>query len=605
MKKFAKILGFLGFFATLSITPFVDAYGVPERVECPEGTYLPAEGPGVEITGSESCVTCEGVVEIDGVREGVFCRGGVFFAPYTYTQGRELCRYGKCNTENNHWTLTEAGATSASDCKGECGGNCIWPNSNCPLSNNNSCGYNRYVTKLGTVECYGTCDVENIPENYCPVTCPTECEARCICPRDGSQSGSCPGYDTNVTITGAVPCGQTSCDVTQNIYGNPTTNNGYCPQTGTCWVKCIPGTCPEGTSCEWDLDSNVQQGNQSGDDCVDTNGDVIQPATCNYTNIKCENPCEYWDENQKQCVAYTSHTYYKCQGQTTLQGPDAVCGQDFAVNRINANSGTAVMDLSSCVPDGYTFTKWELSIDYSPYNNHLYDDGERFSWGAPTNEAATFEAQWDSACYEVSFNDTEHGGESNQNGAPATLYKKYNDTNYNWYRDGKCEDKIDINNEDFGVIGHLPSKEHAEFTGYYYEAPNPDRQIFNSNGNLTTGTNSGSDWTITGTTTLYAQYSCVAGYTQNSNGDCVGNSIDVKYVCVSPIENGTNIIGLTETTTYGTSYGPIRSVGTGNHSVQCVFTGYELPSGYDWVLQQFNDPSNPDSTYEPGDTFNE
>ena len=136
MKKFAKILGFLGFFVTLATVQIGTAWGVPARVECPAGTYLPAEGPGVEITGTESCVECQGVIEIDGVREGVFCRGGVFYPPYNVIQGRELCRLGKCDTENNYWTLTPAGATSADACKGECEGGCVKPNSNCPLSNN-------------------------------------------------------------------------------------------------------------------------------------------------------------------------------------------------------------------------------------------------------------------------------------------------------------------------------------------------------------------------------------------------------------------------------------------------------------------------------------
>ena len=563
MKKFTKILGFLGFFVTLAIAQIGTAFGI----QCAPGTYLPR--------GANECESCPGTANIYGSTQGVYCLGTgdvVWEINNDSDQGLSPCSDEKaCSTEKK-WLLTPEGARSADDCMDTCTGNCIFPNSDCPLENDGSCQYKK-EDKNGHISCKDTaCTVEAISENYCEVTCPTSCEGPCTCPDD-----NCAGYQVE-NIAGVVYCDNMSyCDVRYTINNNEIveSQNYQCKALDVCEVKCTATgnpSCPDGTTCEWDSNSPapvmgyLNEQNQ----CVDSNGNVILPATCGIIVTGCSDPCKYWDG--KECVPYTTAVTYKC-GNSTQVGPTATCGVDYFVNR-QANQTDYVIDLSNCTPAGQVFDYWKLNIDNSQHSN---DD--RFTWNY-TNATATFEAEWEED----------------------KLYIHYHRYDGNWVQSNPPAD-----DKEAFTISELPltktwtlTRNNSTFLGWcdddlYYNYLS-DETWLNSH------CQGAPSYTIPNTVNsdvyLYAWWGCVDGYTLNNSYQCVANAIDVIYTCTSP-DSGYSTINksFSGDATVGATY-TIRSVGSNesNQQVDCSFPGYYLENNYQWKRVG----SNPEELYSPG-----
>lgn len=254
MKKFAKILGFLGFFVTLATAQIGTAWAV--SVECRPGYYLRR--------GETTCVQCPSAAENNGI--GVFCPGNEdepYDAPADYDYGIFPCKDQKECSPNYTYDLTPAMATSRYQCKNRCdSAECIHPNSLCPLPNDEECQYQEDNTISGYITCGGTCTAENISDNYCKVECPISCNnGTCTCPND-----DCTGFDVVNNLPGVHYCrtDADSCDATTLIQFENTinaqiisANNYQCSAYGDCKIACSHEgnpTCPyPGTTCEWDL----------------------------------------------------------------------------------------------------------------------------------------------------------------------------------------------------------------------------------------------------------------------------------------------------------------------------------------------------------------
>lgn len=579
MKKFAKILGFLGFFVTLCTIQIGTAWA--ERVECQPGYYLPMR--------ETTCVQCPSAANNGGV--GVFCSGGVHMeAPYQVDMGIEPCGAKQCSSDYS-WNLTPAGASSPNECKGECQTGCIRPNSNCPLPNINLCGYNRNIEVNGQIQCGGSCTPENTPENYCPVTCPKSCEGSCVCPGD-----NCNGYvETNIPGV-QTTCPSGACDVTHQLVGNqyisvPETSYQCLPADG-CKVECSHDgnpNCPNGTTCEWNPNSPspVLGYLDAQNKCRDySTGNIIENFACDIVITGCADQCQYWDESKKMCVTYQSDTYYKCGNQSAVQGPDAVCGDPYTINRTTDQGTAKIIDTSTCAPAGYRFQGWKLTIDYSPYNGNVYTDPDvpdynRFErWQATTNDAATFVAEWEEDKLYIHYH--RYGGNWVQSNPPAN--------------DKEAFTISDLQPNGLTKYWTL-TRDNSTFRGWCDD-------LYYSHLSDTTWLNvhCHSPYTIpTGTTSdvyLYAWWECANGYSLGSDYQCAANGIDVIYTCTSPDGNHTTINrSFSNDATVGVAY-TIRSIGTdeSNHQVNCSFPGYYLENGYRWKRIG----SNPEELYEPG-----
>ena len=590
MKKFAKILGFLGFFVMLATAQIGTAWA--ESVECQPGYYLPM--------GETTCIQCPSAANNGGV--GVFCSGNVGYpyenAPYQVDMGIEPCGAKQCSSDYS-WNLTPAGASSPSKCKGDCKTDCIHPNSNCPLPNINLCGYNRNIEVNGQIECFGSCTPENTPENYCPVTCPKSCEGSCICP-----NGNCNGYVVT-NIPGVQNCNSNTCDVTHQLVGNqyisvPETSYQCLPADG-CKVECShDGTpnCPNGTTCEWNPNSPSPVLGYLDDQnkCRDySTGNIIENFACDIVITGCADQCQYWDESKEMCVTYQSDTYYKCGNQSAVQGPNAVCGDPYTINRTTDQGTEKIIDTSICAPAGYRFQGWKLTIDYSPYNGNVYTDPDvpdynRFErWQATTNDAATFEAQWEEDKLYVYYK--RYGGAWVQSNPPA-------------------DDK-----EAF-TISDLPltktwtlSRDNSTFRGWcddlYYSHLSDTTWLdahCHSPYKIPTGT--------TSDVYLYAWWKCTDGYSLGSDYQCEGGKINVKYTCHAPENSSYNDTSYTynDAATYGQEYKPVKSVedvAEAPNSTACQFAGYEidpqLGNSYQWILKNWNYSTG--GKYSPGATM--
>ena len=96
-------------------------------------------------------------------------------------------------------------------------------------------------------------------------------------------------------------------------------------------------------------------------------------------------------------------------------------------------------------------------------------------------------------CYKITLNNTTNGG----SGGTTTLYKKSGATA--WYSDSSCSTAVTSITK--------PTKTNATYGGHYNtSAASGGTQIVTAAGVLST------TWTVTGATTLYAQYDCNANY---------------------------------------------------------------------------------------------
>ena len=155
MKKFTKILGFLGFFVTLVNVPIYAAHAV----DCDAGQYLPG--------GSSACIECPGTANINGINQGVYCPGGKNFKENQNSpQGLSSC-IDSCNSNLNNWGDTPTAASVQGQCKGTCRAQC-----SIPIDCTGNC--HPIIEEVnGTINCGGACTVA--PCNT--VTCnPDQCE---------------------------------------------------------------------------------------------------------------------------------------------------------------------------------------------------------------------------------------------------------------------------------------------------------------------------------------------------------------------------------------------------------------------------------------------
>ena len=601
MKKFAKILGFLGFFVTVATVQIGTAWA--ESVECRRGYYLRR--------GETTCTQCPSAAENNGI--GVFCPGNEgepYEAPAEYDYGIFPCKDQKeCSTDYTY-DLTPAMATSRDQCKSRCNSaECIHPNSLCPLPNDGECQYQEDNAISGYITCGGTCTAEYISDNYCPVTCPTSCNnGTCTCPND-----DCTGFDVENNLPGVHYCGTAAnaCDVTHLIQGENTSNaqiisaNNYqCSAYGDCKRACSHEgnpTCPyPGTTCEWDLNTPVQEGYQQGDDCIDPVTNLpIEDFPCNIITTGCTNPCQYWDG--KECISYTTDVTYKC-GDTTQPGPTVTCGRDYFVNRNpNEASGNYVIDLdtSGCVPAGKVFSHWILSIDNSQHSN---DD--RFAWNY-TDSEAKFEAEWGDKTYYISYN-LYNGNFVSGNGPlnnPEPFTTADLEMNIKWTAERQ--------NSSFKGWCDAPyyDQNATWLSQHCVETIASSNQWFQIDNNNLPALLNGGD-----TVHLYAWWECTGPYTLNSNYLCEGDKIDVKYTCHAPENSSYNDTSYTynNAATYGQEYRPVKSVedvAEESNPTACQFAGYEIDpdqaNTYEWTLLGSTSNSPTDGKYRPGSSMNE
>lgn len=576
MKKFARFLGFLGFFVTLSITPFVGAWAI----DCAAGEYLPAN--------SSTCEPCPGTEEVNGVTQGVYCSEGKNYKEnQSEPQGLNPCRAADACGTSNYWLSTPQGASLPDQCADTCNtAHCVQPNDNCLLTDNTQCQYIDNSSLAGIVMCHETCMVtnQNDPANYCQVSCPTECQDLCICPTTGTQTNDCPNYNVT-TIDGLKLCGAThTCNVGKKIEnGTIVDTDGYCKSQTKCWVKCIADgnpPCPDGTTCEWNLDNPPAiEGhlNEQGR-CVDSNGNVIVNEACTVMNIQCSDTCKYWDEILKECVPYTTAVTYTC-GNSTASGPTATCGVDYFVNR-QANHIDYVINLSNCTPAGQVFDHWKLDIDNSQHSN---DD--RFTWNY-TNATATFEAQWENAKLYVHYQPYDDSS---------------NNTSVRWFYSGQQTNPPSDYKEEF-TIENLPyqinwtlTRANSTFLGWC------DEEYFTHLADTSWLTaHCHNPYTIPSGTTndvyLYALWECNNGYTLDEHYQCTGDTISVYYVCISPINNTPGNSYNAGNATYGQQYGPVQSVAgiQQNMSAFCSYPGYTLNNDYKWDLRDTDKHYSPE-----------
>ena len=125
----------------------------------------------------------------------------------------------------------------------------------------------------------------------------------------------------------------------------------------------------------------------------------------------------------------------------------------------------------------------------------------------------TLYAKWTANCNKITLNNTTNGG----SGGTTALYKKSGSTT--WYSDSSCSTAVTSITK--------PSKTNATYGGHYNtSAASGGTQIITAAGALST------TWTVTGATTLYAQYDCNTGYVKSGtriSGACAANTYTVTY----------------------------------------------------------------------------
>ncbi|MBR6363586.1 MAG: InlB B-repeat-containing protein [Alphaproteobacteria bacterium] len=152
--------------------------------------------------------------------------------------------------------------------------------------------------------------------------------------------------------------------------------------------------------------------------------------------------------------------------------------------------------------DAQEFTGWDVYLNDSssptppPLTTYPISITGGVTYG--TANPITLRAHCESVCYMVDFDDTTNGGTSVNN---SPFYKIAGQST--WYSDNKCSEIVS------DPTVSTPTKENADFIGYDDAISQPGHRIFNSSGGITS---TGTSWTISQPTTLYAQYECYEGY---------------------------------------------------------------------------------------------
>lgn len=152
--------------------------------------------------------------------------------------------------------------------------------------------------------------------------------------------------------------------------------------------------------------------------------------------------------------------------------------------------------------DAQEFTGWDVYLNDSssptppPLTTYPISITAGVTYG--TANPITLRARCESVCYMVDFDDTTNGGTSVNN---SPFYKIAGQST--WYSDNKCSEIVS------DPTVSTPTKENADFIGYDDAISQPGHRIFNSSGGITS---TGTSWTISQPTTLYAQYECYEGY---------------------------------------------------------------------------------------------
>jgi len=676
MKKFAKILGFLGFFVTLGMVSIGtvyahgycwmnDYYGLGRTEDdcnkCAEDfSNYPYSMSNYNFSGDLCYKTCSTSCTDVNYR---FQNGGTYGIP----SGSTVFIYNFGDTTHN--SLVNVSGLTCSNIENycaevfDCGKNTTcsanWKTINFVDHNNNPLGtlyigFNTVWSTQKTTECADCLNNPSQPLNYAvfyPVfqtpTAPSR-EGYTFLGYSSSPTGNIIIGPDHINMYGKL--NYNNATSVSAISGNTITlyaryenagcaqNYWYNSQTDEC-IPCDEGfTSPGGYgnqhTCTKSCSEMCTQRHNGTDECAEGVTGFYSPIVPITGTEYQDDQGHCYDTNNIEILApdndltETHWCRWNCDGCKDEQCYNFVggacepkvwnamydCDEGTNVitdtNQPESYGNYIIADFSCQGQNGQTFIGWTLGSGGIVYN-HNDPEHDELTWGCADQ---TFKPVFEDTCYEVSFNDERNGG--HPSGYPAStpgthgpFYKKYNDPNHIWYSDNECseESKLEIGSgvNQVNVIGHLPWKEHATFTGYYDETQNPDLKIFAGDNDTPQGvlTNDGASWTITGDTVLYAQYTCVDGYAPNANGDCVGDKIDVKYTCVSPIESEAYTRTFNDDATYGTAY-LVKSVGTGNHEVPCAFTGYELNNNYVWNLQNYSGNSNnPNGEYGPGDTL--
>ncbi len=155
---------------------------------------------------------------------------------------------------------------------------------------------------------------------------------------------------------------------------------------------------------------------------------------------------------------------------------------------------------------GYTFNGWYTAASGG---TKVGAAGASYTPSANT----TLYAQWTANCNKITLNNTTNGG----SGGTTVLYKKSGSTT--WYSDSSCSTAVTSITK--------PTKTNATYGGHYNtSAASGGTQIITAAGALST------TWTVTGATTLYAQYDCNTGYVKSGtriSGACAANTYTVTY----------------------------------------------------------------------------
>ena len=216
------------------------------------------------------------------------------------------------------------------------------------------------------------------------------------------------------------------------------------------------------------------------------------------------------------CVANTYTVSFNSNGGTGGQSAN-----------VTATYGSAMPAISTTKPvrTGYTFMGWYDNATYTSGKQYYSDAGASVSAWDKT-AATTLYAGWKADCNKITFNTTQNGG----SGTQTALYKKTNGTA--WYSDSSCGTTAT------NPMTVVATKDNATFGGYYTgNAATGGTQVVTAPGALS------SSWTVTGATTVYAQYDCDTGWQEAGiriAGACVG-TISADANDVTKVYDGTSL----------------------------------------------------------------
>ena len=320
-----------------------------------------------------------------------------------------------------------------------------------------------------------------------PITLSAHCESAQV-----KVTYACGTHGTGTGTSNYATVGQ-QYDVLTAASANCTAQSGY---EFNMWNASTGGTFQGGVSVNpWTIDNDVT-----------LTADWI--GTCNLITFD--------DNNVAGTDVNNTNPQRKRTGETDWYMADPgdvkMCGKPYASDpqvSIPTN-GNAIFrgyfasnDLTNAIfgTDGYPTTygnSWTIST--STTLKALWNCPDGYTWNDSTKSC-------EAGCVAVDFDDTTNGGIDAGN---TPFYKIIGQTA--WYSDSKCSQIV--NNPSVTT----PTKEHADFIGYYDAFSQPSHQMFNSNGGIT---DTGASWTISVASTLYAQYECYEGYHLNERNECV------------------------------------------------------------------------------------